>query len=84
MRSKLTDIFNDPRLYVHTRHAHDTSVNDVYDLAERNTPGRRKRKREVVSESEDTPDLITLKEGLAAIKLRSWPYAPPHLVLISE
>jgi hypothetical protein len=73
MGSKLTDIFNDLRLYVHARHAHDTSVNDIYDLAERKTAGRRKRKREVVSELEDTLNLITLKEDLAAIKLRSWP-----------
>jgi hypothetical protein len=84
MRSKLTEIFNDPRLYVHTRHAHDTSVNDVYDLAERKTQGKRKRKREVVSELEDTPDLLALKEDLAAIQLRSWPYATPYLILISK
>jgi len=75
IRSKISDIFDDTRLYVHARHIHDASVNAVYDLAERNAPGKRKRKREVVSELEDTPDLIALKSGLADIKLKSWPYA---------
>ncbi|KAI0254056.1 snRNA-activating protein of 50kDa MW C terminal-domain-containing protein [Lactifluus subvellereus] len=82
LRSKLADIFNDPRLYVNTRHVHDTSVNDIYDLAERGTQGKRKRKREVVSELEDTPDIIALKEDLAAIKLRSWPLPQEAAVFV--
>jgi hypothetical protein len=73
--SKISDIFNNPRLYVHARHIHDASVNAVYDLAERNAPGKRKRKREIISEMEETPDLIALKNDLADIKLKSWPYA---------
>jgi snRNA-activating protein complex subunit 3 len=74
VRSKLADIFNDPRLYVHARRVHDTSVNTTYELGEKNTSKKRKRKREVVSELEDTPDLTALKQGLADIKLKSWPY----------
>ena len=73
MRSKLADIFNDPRLYVHARRVHDTSVNTIYEQAERNASKKRRRKREVVSELEDTPDLTALKKGLAEIKLKSWP-----------
>ncbi|KAF8274461.1 snRNA-activating protein of 50kDa MW C terminal-domain-containing protein [Lactarius quietus] len=73
VRSKLTEILNDPRLYVHARRVHDTSVNTIYELAERNTSKKRKRKREVVSELEDTPDLTALKKGLADVKLKSWP-----------
>jgi len=53
-----------PRLYVHARQVHDASVNTTYDLADRNTTGKaQKEKREVVSELEDTPDLIALKGG---------------------
>ncbi|KAH9979175.1 snRNA-activating protein of 50kDa MW C terminal-domain-containing protein [Russula compacta] len=73
VRSKISDIFNDPRLYVHARHVHDVSVHSIHDLAERNATGKRKRKREIVSEPEDTPALIALKAGLAEIKLKSWP-----------
>lgn len=82
MRSKLTDIFNDPRLYVHARRVHDTSVNAIYELAEKNTSKKRKRKREVVSELEDTPDLTALKKCLADIKLKSWPYVITDVVVI--
>jgi len=53
---------------------HDTSINTTYELAEKNTAKKRKRKREVVSEIEDTPDVTALKKGLADIKLKSWPY----------
>ncbi|KAF8482904.1 snRNA-activating protein of 50kDa MW C terminal-domain-containing protein, partial [Russula ochroleuca] len=80
--SKLSDIFNDPRLYVHARRVHDSSVNTAHDLAERNTSGKRKRKREVVSEPEDTPDLIALKGDLADIKLKSWPLPQEAAVFI--
>ncbi|KAH9083455.1 snRNA-activating protein of 50kDa MW C terminal-domain-containing protein [Lactarius deliciosus] len=82
VRSKLIDIFNDPRLYVHARRVHDTSVNVIYEQAERNTSKKRKRKREVVSELEDTPDLTVLKKGLADIKLKSWPLPPEAAVFM--
>ncbi|KAI9508786.1 snRNA-activating protein of 50kDa MW C terminal-domain-containing protein [Russula earlei] len=82
IRSKLSDIFDDPRLYVHARHVHDTSVNTTYDLADRSSSGKRKRKREVVSELEDTPNLIALKDGLANIKLNSWPLPQEAAVFI--
>ncbi len=82
MRSKLIDIYNDPRLYVHARRVHDTSVNAIYDQAEKNTSKKRKRKREVVSELEDTPDLTALKKGLADIKLKSWPYVITDVVMM--
>jgi len=61
IRSKVSDIFNDPRLYVYARRVHDTSVNTTHESAERNKSGKRKRKREVVSEPEDTPDLIAMR-----------------------
>ncbi|KAH9002918.1 hypothetical protein EDB86DRAFT_3073415 [Lactarius hatsudake] len=35
VRSKLIEIFNDPRLYVHARRVHDTSVNAIYEQAEK-------------------------------------------------
>ena len=73
MRLKVSDIFNDPRLYVHARRVHDASVNTTHELAERNKSGKRKRRREVVSEPEDTPNLIAMKGDLANIKLKSWP-----------
>ncbi|KAI9442163.1 snRNA-activating protein of 50kDa MW C terminal-domain-containing protein [Lactarius indigo] len=82
VRSKLVDIFNDPRLYVHARRVHDTSVNAIYEQAERNTSKKRKRKREVVSELEDTPDLTALKKGLADVKLKSWPLPPEAAVFM--
>ncbi|KAH9037854.1 hypothetical protein EDB85DRAFT_2197055 [Lactarius pseudohatsudake] len=72
-RMQLIEIFNDPRLYVHARRVHDTSVNAIYEQAERNTSKKRKRKPEVVSELEDTPDLTALRKGLADIKPKSWP-----------
>ena len=72
---KVSNVFNDPRLYVHARRVHDTSINTTHELAEGNNPGKRKRKREVVSEPEETPDLIAMKGDLANIKLKSWPYA---------
>lgn len=61
---------------------HDTSVNVIYEQAERNTSKKRKRKREVVSELEDTPDLTALKKGLADIKLKSWPLPPEAAVFM--
>ncbi|KAH9061338.1 snRNA-activating protein of 50kDa MW C terminal-domain-containing protein [Lactarius vividus] len=82
VRSKLIDIFNDPRLYVHARRVHDTSVNAIYEQAERNTSKKRKRKREVVSELDDTPDLTALKKGLADIKLKSWSLPPEAAVFM--
>ena len=84
MRSELTEILSDPRLYVHARRVHDTSVNTIYELAERNTSKKRKRKREVVSEMEDTPDLTALKKGLVDIKLKSWPYVITDIVMMCE
>ncbi|KAH8994890.1 hypothetical protein EDB92DRAFT_1814852 [Lactarius akahatsu] len=80
--SKLIEIFNDPRLYVHARRVHDTSVNAIYEQAEKNRSKKRKRKREVVSELEDTPDLTALKKGLADIKLKSWPLPPEAAVFM--
>ncbi|KAH9960424.1 snRNA-activating protein of 50kDa MW C terminal-domain-containing protein [Russula dissimulans] len=80
--SKLCDVFNDPRLYVHARHVHDASVNTAYDLADRNTTVKRKRKREVVSDLEDTPNLMSLKGSLADIKLQSWPLPQEAAVFI--
>ncbi|KAI0264797.1 hypothetical protein BGY98DRAFT_1039103 [Russula aff. rugulosa BPL654] len=82
IRSKVSDIFNDPRLYVYARRVHDTSVNTTHELAERNKSGKRKRKREVVSEPEDTPDLIAMKSDLANIKLKSWPLPQEAAVFI--
>lgn len=82
MRSEVIEILNDPRLYVHARRVHDTSVNTIYELAEKNTSKKRKRKREVVSESVDTPDLTALKKGLAEIKLKSWPYVIADIVMM--
>ena len=82
MRSEITEILNDPRLYVHARRVHDTSVNTIYELAERNTSKKRKRKREVVSELEDTPNLTALKKGLADVKLKSWPYVLADIVMM--
>ncbi|KAI0305718.1 snRNA-activating protein of 50kDa MW C terminal-domain-containing protein [Multifurca ochricompacta] len=82
VRSKVTSIFNDPRLYVHARQIHDTAVNSIYDLAERKKSGKRKRKREVLSKLEDTPDLVALKNGLGNIKLRSWPLPQEAAIFI--
>ncbi|KAH9016101.1 hypothetical protein EDB84DRAFT_1443249 [Lactarius hengduanensis] len=75
-------IFNDPRLYVHARRVHDTSVNAIYEQAERNTSKKRKRKPEVVSELEDTPDLTALKKGLANIKSKSLPLPPEAAIFM--
>ncbi len=82
IRSKVSDIFNDPRLYVYARRVHDSSVNTTHELAERNKSGKRKRKREVISEPEDTPDLIAMKGDLVNIKLQSWPYAHSLIDLV--
>ncbi|KAI0266796.1 snRNA-activating protein of 50kDa MW C terminal-domain-containing protein [Gloeopeniophorella convolvens] len=73
VRSKLTDVFNDPHLYVHARSVHDISVNTIHDLAESSASNKRKRKREVVSEQQNTPELVSFKNNLSNIKLKSWP-----------
>ncbi|KAH9031059.1 hypothetical protein EDB84DRAFT_1676809 [Lactarius hengduanensis] len=65
VRSKLIEIFNDPRLYVHARRVHDTSVNAIYEQAERNTSKKRKRKPEVVSELEDPVRTMLEEHGHA-------------------
>ncbi|KAI0051895.1 hypothetical protein FA95DRAFT_1533835 [Auriscalpium vulgare] len=85
IKSTLTDVLKDPRLYVHVRRVHDDSVYNIHEAAERNTSNKRKRKREVVSSSssEDVPELSSFKNALNGINLKSW-CLPPGAALYTR